>query len=77
MQIPLEISFEGFDRSDALEQNIRDRAAKIERFYQHIVGCHVVVEAPHRHHHKGNLYNVRIEITVPDGELIVYIGERG
>ncbi|MEE8594138.1 MAG: HPF/RaiA family ribosome-associated protein [Candidatus Bipolaricaulota bacterium] len=71
MQIPLEISFEGFDRSDALEQNIRDRAAKIERFYQHIVGCHVVVEAPHRHHHKGNLYSVRIEITVPDGELIV------
>jgi hypothetical protein len=33
--------------------------------------CRVVVESPHRHHHEGVLYNVRIEIRVPDAELVV------
>jgi cold shock CspA family protein/ribosome-associated translation inhibitor RaiA len=59
------------DHSAAVEQNIRERAAKIEGFYEEIMGCRVVVEAPHHHHHKGNLYHIRIDITVPDGELVV------
>lgn len=71
MKIPLQISFRGTDPSSIVEANIRDRAKKLERFYEEIMGCRVIVEAPHRHHHKGNLYHVRIDITVPDGELIV------
>jgi ribosomal subunit interface protein len=71
MDVPLQISFRGVDHSDAVEQNIRERAQKFERFYDHIVACHVVVEAPHQHHHKGGLFRVKLDITVPDGELIV------
>ena len=71
MKIPLQISFRGMDHSAAVEQNIRERAAKIEDFYAEIMGCRVIVEAPHHHHHKGNLYHIRIDITVPDGELVV------
>lgn len=71
MRIPLQISFRGMDHSAAIEQNIRERARKIERFYENIMGCRIVVEAPHHHHHKGNLYHIRIDITAPDGELVV------
>ena len=35
------------------------------------MSCRVAVEAPHKHHHKGKLYHVRINITVPDKELVV------
>ncbi|HUU24039.1 MAG TPA: HPF/RaiA family ribosome-associated protein, partial [Methyloceanibacter sp.] len=28
-------------------------------------------EAPHRHHHKGKLYSVHIDISVPGKDLVV------
>ena len=31
----------------------------------------MLVEVPHRHQHKGVLYNVRIDMTAPGGELVV------
>jgi ribosomal subunit interface protein len=57
--------------SDAIEARIREKAAKLDRFYDHVMSCRVMVEAPHGHHHKGRLYQVRIDMTVPDGELLV------
>lgn len=57
--------------SEAIEAHIREKAAKLDLFYDRITRCRVVVEAPHRHHHKGKLFNVRIDMTVPGGELVV------
>ena len=71
MQIPLQITFHGMAHSDAIEQRVRDKAAKLERFHSRITSCRVVVEVPHRHHHKGKLFSVRIDLTVPGGELVV------
>ena len=68
---PLQITFRHMDPSEAVESKIRERAEKLEKFYDQIVGCRVVVEAPHKHHHKGGLYWVHLDITVPDGELVV------
>ena len=33
--------------------------------------CRVTVEAPHKHHHQGNLYTVRIDLRYPGGETVV------
>lgn len=66
-----QITFRDIPPSDAIETRIRERAERLERFYEGIIGCHVVVEAPHRHQHKGTLYRVRIDLTVPGGELVV------
>jgi len=71
MQIPLQISFRNMDPSPAVEERIRKKAAKFERFHDRIVGCTVVVEAPHRHQHKGKLYSVRVDISVPGKDVIV------
>jgi ribosomal subunit interface protein len=57
--------------SAAVEAKIRERAAKLDRFYDRIMGCRVVVEAPHRRHHQGKLFHVRVDLTVPGGELAV------
>ena len=71
MQIPLQIIFRHMDSSDAVEAKIRERAEKLERFAENITRCRVIVEAPHKHHHRGQLYSVKIEITLPREEIIV------
>lgn len=74
MQLPLQITFRDMEPSDAVEANIRERATRLDRFYDHIMSCRVVVESPHAHHHKGRLFQVKIDVTVPDGELTVNHG---
>jgi len=71
MPIPLQISFRNMDPSPAVEERIRKKAAKLERFHDRIVNCTVVVEAPHRRHHKGKLYNVRVDISLPGKDVVV------
>ncbi len=71
MQIPLQITFHDLPPSDAIEAQIRQKVKKLNRFYDRIISCRVVVEAPHRHHHQGNIYHVRIDLTVPQGELVI------
>jgi ribosomal subunit interface protein len=70
MEKPLEITFRGLDPSEAIENNIRDRAAKLERFFSDIMSMQVVVEAPHKHQHKGKHYRVLVDIMVPDKEIV-------
>ena len=74
MQLPIQITFRDMEPSDAVEANIRERATRLDRFYDHIMSCRVVVESPHAHHHKGRLFQVKIDVTVPDGELTVNHG---
>ncbi|MHA1518003.1 MAG: HPF/RaiA family ribosome-associated protein [Alphaproteobacteria bacterium] len=71
MAIPLEISFRNMDPSPAVEARIREKAEKLERFQERIIRCTVVVEAPHRHHHKGKLYSVHIDISVPGKDHLI------
>jgi ribosomal subunit interface protein len=70
MQLPLQITFRDLPPSAGVEAHIRKKAARLERFSDHIMGCRVVVETPHRHRHQGKLYNVRVDVTVPGGELV-------
>lgn len=72
MDIPLQVSFKNMDHSDAVEALVREKAAKLEQYFSHLTSCRVVVEAPHRHHHKGKIYHVKIEMGVPrKSELVV------
>lgn len=71
MKIPLSITFRGLDPSQAVKAEIQDRVDKLEKFSGDIMHCHVIVEKPHHHHHKGNLYHIRIDVTVPGNELVV------
>jgi cold shock CspA family protein/ribosome-associated translation inhibitor RaiA len=71
MKQPLEITFRDIPHSAAVEAKIREKAAKLDEFYEHIMACHVVIDAPHGHHHQGNLFHVRIDLTVPNGEIVI------
>ncbi len=71
MEISLKITFRDMAPSPAIEANIREKAAKFDELYDRVMRCHVIVEAPHRHHQKGKAYQVRIHLTVPGGELVI------
>ena len=71
MQIPLQITFRGIPKSEAVEARIREKVDKLERFSSHIISCKVAVEAEHQHHHQGNQYHIRIDITTPRKELVI------
>ncbi|HBR16160.1 MAG: ribosomal subunit interface protein [Deltaproteobacteria bacterium RIFCSPLOWO2_12_FULL_43_16] len=71
MKIDLQITGRNFEITDIIKDNIQERAEKLDSFYSHIMRCRVVVEVPHRHKHKGMLYDVRIYMTVSGGEIII------
>lgn len=71
MDLPLQITLRGVPRSDALDAAIREKAAKLQQFYDHIASCRVVVEVPGRHQHQGKQFVVRVDLKVPGQEIAV------
>ena len=71
MEIPLQITSRNINLTEAIESEIRGKAAKLDKLYDRIMRCRVVVESPHRRRYQGKLYNVQIKMTVPGAELIV------
>jgi ribosomal subunit interface protein len=71
VQTELQIAFQDIPPSEAVETRIREKVAKLEQFHDRITSCRVVVAKPHRHGHKGTLYAVRIDLTIPGGAEIV------
>jgi len=71
MQRPLKITARDFALSEAFEAEIREKAARLDSYYNGIIGCEVVVEGVVGHHRKGGPFNVRIDLTLPGGELVV------
>ena len=71
----LEIAFHNMSPSASLEAEIRQRVEKLEKRYGRLIGCRVSVEALHRQHHTGNIYEVHITLSVP-GQDFVLSGSR-
>ena len=69
MILPVQVTFRNMEE-DGLEDYIRQQATKLERYYDGITSCRVIIEMRGRHEH-GNLYHVRIDVGVPGGELLV------
>ncbi len=71
MEKPLEISFRHMESSPAVEARIREKVDELETFFARIIGCRVVVEQDHRHHRQGNLFRIRLDITLPGKEIAI------
>lgn len=71
MQSELQLTFRNVELSKEIEELIRTEAAKLDGFYNQLIGCHVTVELPHQHRRKGSRYNVNLNLSVPRGEIVV------
>lgn len=69
MQVPVQITYRGIPSSEALEQVVRDKAAKLEQFHPRLTRCQVVVEQPARHRAQGKEFAVNVALKVPGAEI--------
>ena len=70
MQLPLQIAARGVELDATTEALIRQYGAKLDRFYDRIMGIRVMVEVPQRRMGEPIMHNVRFDITVPGGEVL-------
>src|SRR6266571_2063760 len=71
MQLPINITYRGLEKSDKIDDLIMSYAARLDKFCDHINRCDVAIEQPNHTHHKGNPYRCRIDVTVrPRHELV-------
>lgn len=67
MILPLQVTARNIELTEAIKNDIYGHAEKLDKFYEKLISCRVVVEAlPQR-----SLYNVHVDMTVPGKELIV------
>lgn len=71
MERPLEIAFHNMTSSASLEEEIRDHVDKLEKHFGRLTACRVSVEALHRQHRTGNIYEVHITMSVPGRDLAI------
>ncbi|HJS32793.1 MAG TPA: ribosome-associated translation inhibitor RaiA [Alphaproteobacteria bacterium] len=69
MQLPLQITFRNIGPSSFVRARVRERADQLERFFDRITSCRVVIEAPNRRRRRGKLYKVSVDVKVPRGEI--------
>lgn len=71
MLASLQISACGIPLGTADEETIQQAAESLEGFGDRIVSCRVAVSLPHRHHRTGVPYDVRVDVGLPRGTIVV------
>ena len=71
MAIPVHIMFRHMESSPSVEARVRDLATHLRVFSDRIQSCRVVVDTPHRHHHQGKVFNVKVQLALPGEDVVV------
>ena len=77
MQVPLDISFENCEPSEAIRSEIENHAKRLEKFHDRITSCKVAVIAPQTRHRKGEPFKVDIRIAMPEHKDILVTKTHG
>ena len=65
------VVFRGIDHSPTVEEAVHKRLEKLERFSDEIHSLRVVLDSPHKNHHKGKVYRVAIDAVMPSHDVVV------
>ena len=71
MRVPLEISFRNVEKTEFIEDLIRQKVARLERLCDYLISCRIAVESPQEHQESGQPFRVRIDLKVPPGHELV------
>jgi cold shock CspA family protein len=77
-----QVTFRNMTAIDDVRKTIESRIQRLESVCKPILRCRVRVEAPAKHHRKGDPFNVQIDTTLTDGRIVVkhsesmYAGKR-
>ena len=67
-----QITYRGLEHSAALDARIIELSRKLEEFHPKITRCHVVLDEIDKHKRKGNLFEARIDLHVPNHEMFTH-----
>lgn len=67
----VQITFRGMELSPSAETQVRHKVEELQQFSDRISACRVTLETAHRHHRQGNVYQVRVDLAVPGGKIVV------
>jgi len=76
MLTPIEIHFHGIEKSEVIEQRVREKVAKLKRHFDRMTSCRVGIEVPQRTAAGPKVYQIKIEIGIPRRGPVVVSHER-
>jgi ribosome-associated translation inhibitor RaiA len=65
------IRFRNVDRSEAVETQIRRRTDELEKRFDRIVGCEILVEAAQKRKISGQEFKVHLKVRIPGPDIDV------
>jgi len=67
----LTTTFRDMSPSPALQAAVERWFARLQQVFNRIVGCHVSIEKPHRHHlhGQGSRFSIHVALSVPGGHI--------
>jgi cold shock CspA family protein len=71
MQVPPEIAFRNVEARDELKDLILDGIGKLEEIHPGLISCRTVVADETPDQRTGNVYRVRLDLSIPGQTLIV------
>jgi len=71
MKSSADVVYRDIDSSPALNQTIHKKLEKLHRFSDSILRSRVVLDAPHKHKHKGKLFRASIELGIKGSPLTI------
>lgn len=71
MKVPLQLVFRNMRGSEFIRRSVVEKVKWLETFSSQIMSCRVSIEKPHKHHRKGNLYHVRIDLRLPGDQILM------
>ena len=71
MEYPLNVAFRHIPRSAQIVTFVNKKAYRLNCFSDRITNCQVVIDSHHDPGKNGNLFRVRIVLSLPDCKIIV------
>ena len=71
MQVPLDITFQNSEPSEAIRSEVEKQAKRLEKFHGRITSCHVTVIAPTMKRRHGDLFKIDICVGMPNHKDIL------
>ena len=70
METPVEIDFQGMAANPSVRDTIAKHVTQLEERFGRITAGRVVLKAPSEHHRTGGLYEINIQLTLPEGREV-------
>jgi len=76
MATQVDVHFHGIEKSEAVEQRVHEKVAKLKKHFTQMTSCRVAIEVPQRTADRPKVYQIKIEIGVPRRAPVIVSHER-